>query len=214
MLLVSVNLIYNYKLSIIIAFFSERMFLMRWWSSIFQLILEPNNWSVDNVLSLISILVVIVGGLFAFFQWHLNNKTKRTELIDEIIRKLRFDKEMAETMYIIDYDSSWYNGFHNRTDDFEYRIDKLLSYLTFICYLYEEKNLKKEEFRVLQYEINRACTSYSVQSYLWNLYHFSQKQGTECSFQYLIDYGIKSKLIDESVFMNPESELYKQKLNF
>ena len=98
-------------------------------------------------------------------------------------------------------------------DDFEHKIDELLSYLSYICYLKKERNISKKEFRILQYEINRTCTSPCIQAYLWNLYHFSQKQGSECSFQYLIDYGIKNKLIDKS-FLKPDCKLYEKTLNF
>ena len=93
------------------------------------------------------------------------------------------------------------------------RIDKLLSYLSYICYLKQENNISDKEFRILQYEINRTCTSPSIQGYLWNLYHFSRKQGTDCSFQYLIDYGIKNNIIEKS-FLDPKCFLYEKTLNF
>ena len=180
----------------------------------FTFITSPENWFVDDILSAISIGLMILGGIFAYKQWTAANQIKRTELIKQIIERLRFDKEMAETMYIVEYDNSWYNAdFHDRDDDFEHRIDKLLSYLTYICYLKSEKNISKKEFRILQYEINRACTSQCVQSYLWNLYHFAHRQGSECSFQYLIDYGLKNGLIDKS-FLRADCPSYKKTLNF
>ena len=172
------------------------------------------NWSVDNILSAISIILVIAGGRFTYKQWVAANKTKRMELIEQIMEKLRFDPEMVDTMYTIDYDHEWYGiDFHDREDDLEYRIDKLLSYLSYICYLKKEGNLSKKEFRILRYEINRICTSPCIQAYLWNLHHFSRKLGFECTFQYLIEYAIKNKLIDKS-FLREDCELYEKTLNF
>lgn len=182
--------------------------------SLFFVFTSVENWSVDNILSAISIILVIIGGVFAYKQWTASNQIKRTELIKQIMERLRFDKEMADTMYTIEYDDSWYDiDFHDGDDDFEHKIDELLSYLSYICYLKKEKNISKKEFRILRYEINRTCTSPCIQAYLWNLYHFSQKQGAECSFQYLIDYGIKNKLIDKS-FLKTDCKLYEKTLNF
>ena len=107
------------------------------------------------------------------------------------------------------HDHKWYNpNFHHIKDDFEYKIDKALSYLTYICYLRKENRIEKKDFCILQYEINRACISPAVQNYLWNLYHFSNNQNTICSFQYLIDYGIELQIINKNTFMDPNSNDY------
>lgn len=182
--------------------------------SILSTFFMSENWTVEDILSIIMILLSIAGGIFAYRQWTTSNKTKRTELIKQVVEQLRFDKEMVDTMYLLEYDDMWYDdGFHNRNDDLEYRIDKLLSYLSYICYLKTEKHISNKEFRILRYEVNRVCTSPFVQSYLWNLYHFSQEEGVDCSFQYLIDYGISNKLIDQS-FLKADCCLYEKTLNF
>lgn len=183
-------------------------------ASLLSKFLRSENWTVEDILSSITIILSIAGGVFAYRQWTVSNKTKRTELIKQIMEQLRFDKEMVDTIYLLEYDDMWYDGnFHNRDDDLEYRIDKLLSYLSYICYLKKENNISNKEFRILMYEVNRVCTSPCIQSYLWNLYHFSREEGVECSFQYLIDYGISNKLIDQS-FLNAGCCLYEKTLNF
>ena len=175
---------------------------------------SPENWTIADILSIIAIILSIAGGIFAYRQWTVSNKTKRTELIKQVMEQLRFDKEMVDTMYLVEYDDTWYDdNFHNRDDDLEYRIDKLLSYLSYICYLKTENHINNKEFRILRYEVNRVCTSPCVQTYLWNLYHFSREEGVDCSLQYLIDYGIHNKLIDSS-FMKANCCLYKKTLNF
>jgi len=172
------------------------------------------NWSVDNFLSLILIIVMAIGSIFALFQWNSSIKIRRTEFLDEIINKLWFDENMARTMHVIDSNPDWYTeNFHSAYSDLGYQIDKLLSYFDFICYLHFVRNLSANEFGVIRYEIDRTCASPSVQAYLWNLYHFSNKIEAGCSFMYIIDYGIKEKIINKD-FKNNNENLYKKYLKF
>jgi hypothetical protein len=166
----------------------------------------------ENYLSIISLFFVLIGGCFALFQWRSSLKIKRAEFINQILDKLRFDMELTEIMYIVDYDQNWYNeSFHNSEE--EVTIDKLFSYLDYICYLKFTNNITKTEFRIFQYEIHRVCISPSSQRYLWNLFHFSKKNNTCCSFLYLLDYGINIGIIDGNLKTN--RNLYNKKyLNF
>ncbi len=68
-----------------------------------NLLLDSNNWSISDVLSFISIILVIIGGIFGYKQWVYSNKTKRADFINQIINTLRFDREIVETIYMIDY---------------------------------------------------------------------------------------------------------------
>ncbi len=171
------------------------------------------SWTIDHTLSSISIVLVIIGGIFAYIQWAAANHIKRTELISQILEKLRFDDDLIFAMQIIDYGNDWYNDeFHDGTNGYEQKFDKLFSYLSYICYLYQTKALTEKEFSILKYEIHRVCTSKAAQSYLWNLYHFSKDQGTDCSFQYLIDYGIENDLIPRARFLDSNSSYYIKRI--
>lgn len=141
-----------------------------------------NNWEPDNYLTLITIILMAIGSILALIQWNSSENFKRAKYLDEIINKLRFDPEMAKTLYVIDYDHNWYTRNFHKNRDFEYRIDKVLSYFDFICYLYSIGSIKDREFKIIKYRVNRICISPSTQKYLWNLYHFSKKMGAECSF--------------------------------
>ncbi|MCL2179817.1 MAG: hypothetical protein FWB83_01700 [Treponema sp.] len=173
-----------------------------------------NGWTIDNYLSLILLIGMAIGSIFALIQWNSSIRIRRTEFLDEIINKLWFDQSMAKTMYNIDNDPAWYTGdFHKNYSDMGYQIDKLLSYFDFICYLYEIKNIKYDEFNVIKYEIDRACASPSVQAYLWNLYHFSNEIEAGCSFMYIINYGIKEKIIKND-FKSNNKDLFNKYLKF
>jgi hypothetical protein len=173
-------------------------------------------WAIDDYLTLVSIILVSVGGIFALYQWSSAEKLKKAELLDKIINTLRFDNENAETMSIIDYDSNsiWYNKEFHKNKDLERKIDKLLSYCNYICYLYSTANISEKEFRMLEYKIKRICSSSNVQAYLWNLHHFSTKTvEVECSFMRLIDYGIEKKLMNDE-FKSNSTNLFEKNLNF
>ena len=133
-------------------------------------------WLETNWFSLFSIIALGIGGIFALIQWHKSIQLKRSEFINQIIEKLRFNNEIVKAMYLVDYDQTWYDeNFHGASEK-EYVIDKLLSYLSYICYLIKEHHLKKKESSILEYELRRACESWSVQAYLYNLYHFFPKE--------------------------------------
>ena len=176
-------------------------------------------WFSDNWFNLLSIIALAVGGVFALIQWNKSVKLRRAEFINQIIEKLRFDKNMASTMYLIDYDEEWYTEEFHDSEEMQFAIDKMFSYLSYICYLIDIRHITKKESSILGYELRRACESYQVQAYLYNLYHFSQNRYSRrkkdpCSFQYLIDYGLKEAIIDREDFMNESSTRYPHYLNF
>lgn len=170
--------------------------------------------TTEQIFTFISIIIAFIGGFFALYKWSQSVKLRKAEYIGHIIEKLRFDKEMSETMYMIDYDKNWYNeNFHSGTDGVEYKVDKLFSYLSYICYLSDSKHIGKKEFAFLEYELKRVCKSSNSQNYLWNLYHFSKKNNTPCSFEKLVEYGLENHIFN-SEFENCQSTYYHQYLNF
>jgi hypothetical protein len=171
------------------------------------------TWTNENTLSLITIVLAAIGGVFAYLQWARSIKIRRAEFMNQIIETLRFDKEISKAVYLIDYDPLWYDESFHRSDEKEYLIDKLFSCLSYICYLIESGSIKKAEVKVLDYELRRACESLSGQAYLWNLYWWSKSRQTNCSFQHLIDYGISNKIISRNDFQKSSTK-YPKRLNF
>jgi hypothetical protein len=178
------------------------------------------NFSIDNWLTLISLGFAVIGGIFALCQWKSSVKIKRVDFINQINERIRFDKKFAETLYTIEYGEDWYD-FHsksnseeekNRKKEKEFKFDKVLSYLDYICYLKKTKNISKREFEIFKYRINRVCISRSTKKYLWNLMQFSKKNNADCTFQYLIDYGIDNKLFPKDFKDN--ISLYDKTLNW
>jgi len=176
----------------------------------------------SDIIAIITLIITAVGGsiggTFAILQWRKSNKIKQAEFINQIIEKLRFDKDIAKTMYMIDYaNKTWYDeSFHG--GELEVEVDALLSYVTYICYLYSTKSISKNEFCVLEYEVKRVCLNRQAQAYLWNLYHWSKRCNTLCSFQNLIEY-LRSEVLNseqQERFDSKESNVsgYIKHLNF
>ena len=164
-----------------------------------------------------TLIATIIGGVFALVQWQKANKTKRAEFINSLIEKLRDDKEIAEMVYMFDYEQRWYNGsFHNSKNDLERKVDKTLSFFSYICYLHKNKLIEDEDFEFFSYMIQRIADNYSVQSYLFNLYHFSESRNTKMSCCYLFDYCFKNELFGEHNLQmkDKESKYYPCYLNF
>jgi len=170
------------------------------------------NWTVEDCLTLSTTILMAIGGIFALYQWRSSIKIRRSEFLKDILNTLRFDENMAKAMYTIEYNPSWYSKDFQKSE-LEFQIDKLLSFADFICYLYDMKNISYKEFIVIKYEINRICRSNSVQSYLWNLYHFSKKNSADGLFMHLIDYGIKENIISDE-FKKNDKNLYVKYLDF
>lgn len=203
-------LIFIFNLTLILLLTIVPILLSIW---LIVIVFPLSEKSISNICELLSIVFTVMGGIFAYKKWDESNRIKRAEFIKQIIEKLRFDENMVKVMYKIDYEDKWYDkNFHGSNSEIE--IDKLLTYMSYICYIYKMKNIKSKEFKILCYELKRTCLSHDVQSYLWNLYHFSKKQKTDCMFQYLIDYGIKNNIIDEALFFDSNCKKYTKHLNF
>ncbi|MCL2645679.1 MAG: hypothetical protein FWD61_01585 [Phycisphaerales bacterium] len=172
--------------------------------------------TASDWIALATLIAGVIGGVFVWWQWRIGNKTKRAEFISQIIEKLRFDPEIPKIMYLLDYDQQWYDANFHGGSKIEEKIDKLFSYLTYICYMRKHKNISNREFCILDYEIRRVCQNKQGQAYLWNLYHFSRKMETQCSFHDLIEY-LRNKVLSaeqKERFDSKDNGDYPKFLNF
>lgn len=172
-----------------------------------------NTIGYAEIISSISLLFVIVGAIFTFFQWKKSIKKQRADYINDLTEKIRTDTDIREIIYIFDYNEIWYNDRFQGSGDFERKVDKTLSYFSYICYLKHEKALSKKEFGFFKYEIERIVMNDQIINYFYNLYHFAQKFNCPITFKYLFDYGKKHNYFNKD-FFNPHSKNYPHYLNF
>ena len=82
----------------------------------------------------------------------------------------------------------------------ELKVDKTLSYFSYICYLKRQKIISNKEFDFFKYEVERILMNQQVQDYFYNLFHFSNKFGTPFTFKYLFEYGKKRKMFENNFY--------------
>jgi hypothetical protein len=158
--------------------------------------------SIKIIIDALMLVGVFSGGILTFRQWRKSMKLRRAEFVSQIIEKLWFDKDMVKAIYLIYYEKNWYVNGDFRSRNIEVLVDKYLSYLSYICYLIDMKNIFKEEFSILEYDINKICRTKDVQAYLLDLhgsvYNKNKKKESEYSFKYLIDYGFRKKWLEKT----------------
>ena len=174
------------------------------------------TYGISDVLSIVSISLVIIGGIFAYHQWRKNMLLKSAAYLNELQDKIRSDPDIKETLYLFEYNEDWYSKqFHGST--LEAKADKTFSCMSYICYLKEQKIISEKEFKFFQYKVERIIMNYGVQDYFYNLYHFAMKFSVPFTFFYLLDYGKKHKLLNVDFFDNKayqKNNLFHDNLNF
>ena len=176
------------------------------------------DW-IKEYAAVLTLFVTIVGGGFgggiALYQWGKQISIRRTEFAYQIIKQLRNNKEIAATHYLIEYGEFHYTeAFHNN-HDLEQKIDELLSVLNYACYLLKSRAIGKRDFSIFRYEVVWILRNRDLQAYLWNLHHWSKSNQSPCSFQFLVDYGLREKLFPTD-FISTECKSFisRQYLNF
>lgn len=169
---------------------------------------------VSLIFSVIGGLATLVAAAFALWQWHQTTKLKRAELIRDALVKIRDDKEIAQVLYVIDYgEESWYNEDFLDDHEQEAQFDRAFAFFDYLCYLRKRRILRAKDFKVFEYRIVRMAINEDVKKYLFNLYHFSKANGTYCSFDYLLGYMRKQKLLPND-FYNREARQEEKLLNY
>lgn len=172
-----------------------------------------NTFSIGDIIDLLSIMLVVVGGFFALYQWKNTSKIKRADYIKELTEKIRIDSDIKNIVYVLDYEQGWYTqSFHNG-GEIEIKMDKTLFYFSYICYLYQYKVITKKEFEFFKYDVNRILMNEQIKNYFYNIYHFADKVKAPVPFKYLFEYGEKKKVFDKE-FYNRKSTQYVHYLNF
>lgn len=101
---------------------------------------------------------------------------------------------------MFDYGEEWYSMQFHGSGELELKVDKTLSYFSYICYLKRQKIISNKEFDFFKYEVERILMNQQVQDYFYNLFHFSNKFGTPFTFKYLFEYGKKRKMFENNFY--------------
>ena len=175
--------------------------------------IQNNLVKVSLFLGIISSIAVVISAIVAFVQWKKTKKFRRIEYIQNLRSKMYDDKDIAEVLYMFDYDLPWYSADFHNTKHPQIEVDKTLSFLEYACYLLNKKLIEKEDMFQIKYDIDRAIGNYQVQDYLYNLYHWTKQSGTQIPFPNFLQYGQDNGFISKD-FEEPNNSKYHKHLNY
>ena len=113
--------------------------------------------SVSDIVAVLSLLSIIIGGVFALYKWNTSLKLRRSEYIKELFDNIRTNPKIV--FYKFEYSKSWYSrDFHN-SGELEEKIDYTLSYFSYICYLKDNNIIGNSEFNYFKYELERILNN-------------------------------------------------------
>lgn len=183
-------------------------------SAIWSIISESANWSVETILLTVSLIFAVVGGAYSIIQLASAVRSKRMETLCSISEKYLSDEDIQEAMQIVSYDQTmWYSLNPKKPfikDDLEMKIDKMLTFYSYICYLLHTKNLTYKEYSFFQYDIASVCEKAQTQLYLWDLWKIAKLAHSPHCYRYLVKSLIEEGIIDPHTFSNiyPTNEVY------
>ncbi len=147
------------------------------------------NFGVAEIIAVIMLIIAAITIVHSIREWNTSNLNKRAEYIHKLIEKLRDDPKISDAFYMLEYENNWYSvDFHNSGEK-EKNLDRMLSYLSYLCYLRKQKLIKEEEFKLFEYQIIRTINNSGVKEYMNFLYYFSRKNNSVFSFEYLWEYA-------------------------
>ncbi len=176
------------------------------------LLVEVNM--INNMATVLSLVIAIVSLFFGLLQYRLRKNESRTILLAELNNQFSTSPDIMKFFRMIDYNEKWYDrAFLN--SPLENIADKTLLYYEHILRHRDEKTLEEKDFKSnFKYQIDKVVSNYDAQCYFFNLYHYSNKARIPFPYQRLVDYGQKEKYIDPVVFNNKDSKTFIQYLNF
>lgn len=142
---------------------------------------------IEEITLLVSIITVLIGGIFSLVQWKKNSEIRRAQFIHSLLDKLYSDKYNCKAVYILDSGKSWHTGKSFDPPKLEKPIDSVLYWFDYICYLKEEKIITDKEFAFFEYDIERLINDKSFNRYM----KYFVKRKIDVPFVYL--YGMQQK---------------------
>ncbi len=175
---------------------------------------------IYEILSLIISAITLVIGLYGIWfglkQFKNGKMVSKSQFVNDMIQKIRYDHDVSDIIYMVDYNEFIYDEHFHGNKDLEYKTDKTLTSFSYLVYLSTKKIFSADEFAFFTYEIQRLLKNNHIKNYLYNIYHFSGKCEAECPFTHLICYGQLNKILSEDFFDKTacdNHEVYKKIIN-
>ena len=114
----------------------------------------------------------LIAGVFALRQYVSARLLDRAERLKKVFEDMN-RAEIAETFYrFIEHSARFYDEQKSEFyEGAEQKIDYMLGWFSYICYLRRKGILQGAEFSEFSYQISRALENKDVQNYFYDMYH-------------------------------------------
>ena len=162
-----------------------------------EIIFEYIFSNLSLLTAVLSFIIAFLGFLFSLWRWNTYISLKRTDRVNDLNEKIRTDSEIVEVHYMFEYSEDWYSsGFHGG-GDLERKVDRTLTFYSYLCYLKEKKIISEKEFDTFfQYRITGTLRNLQVQKYLSFLHRYSKTLDVQSPFYYLCKYSKENGIFD------------------
>ncbi|MBQ9947968.1 MAG: hypothetical protein IJO91_06220 [Oscillospiraceae bacterium] len=161
---------------------------------------------LEEHIELFTLLLTIAGGSFALYQWRISVKNSKAEYVDKLLQRMQDDPDIRQFLTLNDYETEWYNeDFHedHSEEAVAIKADRALFFFNYLCYLNQQKIIRKNEFRIFEYYMISVIQYGHTQGYMLDLYQYSLTEKREFPFTLFMDYGIKKRLMPKQ-FKDPD----------
>lgn len=140
----------------------------------------------DYLLALAIFWGMLVSSII-MFQRKKQGRLNRAIFVEELMEKMRKDQEIQEFMYKIQKNEEWFHRDFYKDEEMVKRVQNVLEFLNYLCYMEEAKVLPRKEYAIFEYMVLKIGANRSFQNYMYHLYHNSEKENTVFPFYYLLD---------------------------
>jgi len=150
---------------------------------------------INIIAFIITTLIAATGAAIALSQWKKNIAYQSTKFAHEVLSKFQHEEDVNDAFYFV----TNLNKKYVRRDD-RRKIDKLLMWMSYVCYLRETKRINDNEFSFIESSLHHVLNNDWIKIYLQLADEASHKINARCAFHYLITYGIEHTMLCKNDF--------------
>ena len=138
------------------------------------IIVLANEWF--PVIKVLCIIGAVVAFFVSLYQWRRGQRIRKSEFLSELMAKFT-SSEIATTYYeyIERKTKCFYKGLSSEgepefiSEEDERAVDRLLGFMSYVCYLYENRLIDKNEFSLFVYQMNAVLSDEDIRRYMADL---------------------------------------------
>ena len=123
-----------------------------------------NTFSIADLFNFFLLIATVVTVYLTYRQIKGNSKTQMASFSKDLYSVILADTNFKEAFYMIEYGRFHYDD-HFHESSYEKSIDSMLYYCNFVCYLYDQKMLTKQEMAPFKYFLFKIYQDANIQKY-------------------------------------------------